>query len=283
MVTCTTVEHTRKLLQSVRKMGKSIGYVPTMGALHEGHLQLIRSSVAGNGFTTCSIFVNPIQFNNPDDLVKYPRTLEKDKELLEGAGCDLLFAPPVEEMYPGGEKPEVNVDFGVLDKVMEGKFRPGHFHGVAVVVKRLFDIIEPGKAYFGKKDFQQLGVVSHMVHALKLPLEIVPCETVRESDGLAMSSRNTRLTIAERAIAPYIYKVLKMTHEKSGSMPPRELEEWAIRKIGEKPELRVEYFEICNRETLLPLGDWNEPEGAAACTAVFLGDVRLIDNIELFS
>ena len=283
MVTCTTVEETKKILHSVREKRKIIGFVPTMGALHEGHLRLIRRSVSENGFTACSIFVNPIQFNNPEDLAKYPRTLEKDKEMVEGAGCDLLFAPSVGEMYPGGEKPEVKVDFGMLDKVMEGKFRPGHFQGVAVVVKRLFEIIEPGKAYFGKKDFQQLAIISQMVHSLKLPVEIVPCETVREPDGLAMSSRNTRLTPAERAIAPHIYEVLQLVKEKRGGMSVRELELWATKKINEKPELRVEYFEICNRKTLLPLHDWNEPEGAVACTAVFLDEVRLIDNIELFS
>jgi len=154
---------------------------------------------------------------------------------------------------------------------------------VAVVVKRLFDIIRPDKAYFGKKDFQQLSVVSRMVDELKIPLEIVPCETVREPDGLAMSSRNMRLTPEERAVAPYIHRVLKLTGERAGTMPPRELEQWAISKIGEQPVLRVEYFEICNRATLLPLNDWKEPEGAVACTAVFLGEVRLIDNLELFS
>jgi pantoate--beta-alanine ligase len=283
MVTCTTVEETRKFLQPVREIGKSIGYVPTMGALHEGHLELIRRSVAENGFTTCSIFVNPIQFNNPGDLARYPRMPEKDTELLLGAGCDLVFAPSVEEMYPGGKKPVVEVNFGMLDKVMEGQFRPGHFLGVAVVVKRLFDIIEPARAYFGKKDFQQLAVISHLVNSLKLPLEIIPCDTVREPDGLAMSSRNLRLTPSERVIAPHICNVLQMVRERAVSIPVRDLELWATNKIGEKPELRVEYFEICNRETLLPLRDWNEPEGAVACTAVFLGEVRLIDNIELFS
>jgi pantoate--beta-alanine ligase len=283
MVTCTTIGETQKILDSVRKKGETIGFVPTMGALHEGHLRLIRRSVSENNFTACTIFVNPIQFNNPDDLAKYPRTLEKDRQMLEEAGCDLLLAPSVDEMYPGGEKPVVAVDFGVLEKVMEGKFRPGHFRGVAVVVKRLFDITRPTRAYFGKKDFQQLAVVKRMVDALNIPLEIVPCETIREPDGLAMSSRNLRLSPAGRSTAPQIYKVLRMVKDLAGKIPMRELEQMAIKQINATDGLQAEYFEICNRATLLPLNDWNEPEGAVACTAVFLEEVRLIDNIELFS
>jgi len=254
-----------------------------MGALHEGHLTLVRRSKRENDITVCSIFVNPVQFNNKEDLVKYPRMLAADSKLLASVGCDLIFSPPEEEMYPGGQEPVVEIDFGMLDKVMEGRFRPGHFMGVAVVVKRLFEIVEPDRAYFGKKDFQQLAVIKRLVNLLKIPLEVIPCETVRENDGLAMSSRNMRLTIGERMIAPHIYKVLCGVKDRAGTLPVEELKSWAVKKIAEKPELRPEYFEIAANDTLLPLHDWTDRKKAVAFTAVYLGDVRLIDNIELFS
>ena len=283
MIIYTTVKETQKTISALRETGKSIGFVATMGALHEGHLSLIRRSKKENDITVCSIFVNPIQFNNKEDLIRYPRTLEKDCRLLENEGCDFVFAPDMEEMYPGGEKPKVEVDFGMLDKVMEGKFRPGHFNGVAIVVKRLFDIIDPSRAYFGKKDFQQLAVIKHLVKTMKLPLEIVSCDTVREPDGLAMSSRNMRLTVAQRMIAPHIYHVLRSVKEKAGIVPVKKLKSWAILKIHEKQELRVEYLEVDDKDTLLPLNDWSARDRAVALAAVYLGDVRLIDNIELFS
>jgi pantoate--beta-alanine ligase len=278
-----TIRETRTWLGAHRKKGQSIGFVPTMGALHEGHLALIRRSLAENDLTVCSIFVNPIQFNNKEDLSRYLRTLPADARLLEQEGCHLLFAPDSDEMYPKGETEPFSLDFGMLDKVMEGKFRPGHFKGVAIVVKKLFEIVGPGKAYFGKKDFQQLAVISHMVREMKIPVTIVPCETIREADGLAMSSRNMRLTIAERNIAPRIYEVLTRTRDRAGKIPVRELKEWAIKKIQENPAMRVEYFEIGDRESLMPFENWAFKERALAFTAVFLGDVRLIDNIELFS
>ena len=283
MIILTTVKETQRAIPALKGEGKSIGFVATMGALHKGHLSLIRRSKKENDITVCSIFVNPIQFNNKEDLIRYPRTLEKDCRLLENEGCDFVFAPDVEEMYPGGEKSKVEVDFGILDKVMEGKFRPGHFNGVAIVVKRLFDIIDPSRAYFGKKDFQQLAVIKHLVKTMKLPLEIVPCDTVREPDGLAMSSRNMRLTVAQRMIAPHIYHVLRSVKEKAGIVPVKKLKSWAILKIHEKQELRVEYLEVDDKDTLLPLNDWSARDRAVALAAVYLGDVRLIDNIELFS
>lgn len=282
MVTFATIKETQKYLHQFRKKGKSIGFVPTMGALHEGHLALIRRSKEENEITVCSIFVNPIQFNNRDDLIKYPRMLAEDSKLLERAGCDVIFSPTEEEMYPGGQMSAVEIDFGMLGKVMEGKFRPGHFKGVAIVVKRLLDIVEPTRVYFGKKDFQQLAVIQHLVKMMKIPVEVIPCITVRENDGLAMSSRNLRLTIGERMIAPHIYQVLFRVKEMAGEIPVEELKRWAIRKIQEKPELRVEYFEIGDKDTLLPLDDWSNQDRAVAFTAVCLGDVRLIDNIELF-
>jgi len=270
-------------LASKREAGLTIGFVPTMGALHAGHLDLVSRSIKETGLTVCSIFVNPIQFNNKADLEKYPRPLAQDLAKLEETGCDVVFVPETGEMYPEGEKYSVDLDFGMLDQVMEGKFRPGHFMGVAVVVKKLFDIVTPDVAYFGKKDFQQLAIITHMVNALKIQVKIVPCETIREPDGLAMSSRNVRLTEAERKAAPEIYRVLLNTREQTGKMPVHALKEWAVRNLQNTPGFSVEYFEIGDKETLMPVNDWNSRERAVAFVAVFLGDVRLIDNIELFS
>ena len=278
----TTIKELQAFLGSKTVKGKSIGFVPTMGALHDGHITLVKRSKMENDFTVCSIFINPIQFNNPEDLLKYPRNLARDAKWLGECGCDVLFAPEVAEMYPEGEEPVIDVDFGMLDKIMEGKFRPGHFKGVAIVVKKLFAIVNPTKAYFGKKDFQQLAVIRHMVSALTLPVEVVACDTVRETDGLAMSSRNMRLTIAERNLAPIVYQVLSKLRQKSGKLPVWELREWAIKKIQEHPEFRVEYLEIGDCVSLMPIENWSHKDRAMAFTAVFLGDVRLIDNIELF-
>lgn len=278
----STIASFREYLALRRKQGLKVGFVPTMGALHEGHLDLVRRSLRENGVTACSIFVNPTQFNNPDDLANYPRTLAHDVRLLEETGCSVLFTPAVAEMYPEEEGPPVEVEFGLLDKVMEGRFRPGHFRGVVTVVKKFFDITEPDRAYFGKKDYQQLAVIRHMVSRLGLPVEIVPCETVREPDGLAMSSRNMRLTIAERQSAPVICRVLRKVKEKVGKVPVSELKEWAVKKMEETPGLRVEYFEIGDRDTLLPIDRWAHKDRAVAFVAAFLGDVRLIDNLELF-
>jgi pantoate--beta-alanine ligase len=254
-----------------------------MGALHEGHLRLIAQARAENDLAVCSIFVNPIQFNNKEDLAKYPRNLPHDLRLLRQAGCDMVFCPSAEEMYPAGKNEPVDLDLGMLDKVLEGRFRPGHFRGVMTVVKKLFDLVGPSKAYFGKKDYQQLMVIRKMVGGLNLPVEIVACETVREEDGLAMSSRNLRLTIGERQVARRIFEVLCKVREKGSRTPVWELKEWAIKKIQEDPAFRVEYFEIADRDTLMPIENWTQSHKAVALTAVFLGDVRLIDNVELFS
>lgn len=278
----STLREMERFITPLTEKGTSIGFVPTMGALHEGHLSLIRRAKAENQLTLCSVFVNPIQFNNPEDLDKYPRTLSTDVKMLEKAGCDVLFSPLAEEMYPQGTTESLELDWGMLDKVMEGKFRPGHFKGVAIVVKKLFSLTHPTRAYFGKKDYQQLAVIRSMVEQLRLPVAIIPCNTVREPDGLAMSSRNMRLSIAERQVAPVIYEVLCRVREKAGKMPVKELREWAIRKIQEHPSIRVEYFEIGDKETLMPLENWSLKSRAVAFTAVFLGDVRLIDNLELF-
>lgn len=283
MTETSKIKEAKLWLKPYLKKGLRIGFVPTMGALHEGHLRLIRQSKQENDITVCSIFVNPIQFNNQDDLVKYPRNLALDARLLRSNGCDMLFSPAVEEMYPEGKTGSPDIEFGMLDKVMEGKFRPGHFKGVVIVVRKLFDIISPSNAYFGKKDYQQMMVVSRMKEILGLPVQIIGCETVREDDGLAMSSRNLRLTIGERQVARRIFEVLCKVREKGTRTPVWELREWAIKKIQEDSRFRVEYFEIADRETLMPIENWGQKTQAVALTAVYLGDVRLIDNVELFS
>ncbi len=279
----TTIKEAKLWLRTYQKKNLKIGFVPTMGALHDGHLRLIAQSRAENDITVCSVFVNPIQFNNPEDLAKYPRNLSLDARLLKSHGCNMMFCPSVEEMYPNGKQDPVDLEYGMLDKVMEGKFRPGHFKGVVTVVKKLFDIIGPSNAYFGKKDYQQLMIIKHMQASLGLPVNIIGCETVREDDGLAMSSRNLRLTIGERQVARRIFEVLCKVREKGTKTPVWELKEWAIKKIQEDSVFRVEYFEIADRETLMPVEAWGHKNQLVALTAVFLGDVRLIDNVELFS
>lgn len=260
--------------------GLTHGFVPTMGALHEGHLDLVRRAGRDNGQTSCSIFVNPIQFNHAEDLEKYPRTLENDLEMLAGAGCDLVFVPSVEEMYPGPVSEKY--DFGELERVMEGKYRPGHFNGVAVVVKKLFGIMEPGRAYFGEKDFQQLRIIQELVRRDAIPVEIVPCTTVREPDGLAMSSRNRRLSPEERAIAPLIHLVLSEVKKQAGHTPVQEIKDWAVSQLSGSGFV-VDYFEIAESQSLRPVTEWVSGTAVRAFTACFLGKVRLIDNMELFS
>ena len=275
-----TIPSTQAAIRKEIGNGKTIGFVPTMGALHEGHLVLIRRAVAENDFVVVSIFVNPIQFNNPDDLAKYPRTLETDLKMLESTGCHLVFAPSAEEMYPEPDRSEF--DFGKLDKVMEGKFRPGHFNGVAIVVKKLFEIVSPHKAYFGEKDFQQLAIIKNMVSQLNLPVHIVPCPIVREPDGLAMSSRNTRLSPKERSEALIIFKALSGISENYSWFIPDGVKQLVRGEIKESPLFRVEYVDVVDTETLQPFEDWNDVEHAVVCVAAFIGSVRLIDNIKLF-
>jgi pantoate--beta-alanine ligase len=275
-----TIAETGDYISEIRAKGQTIGFVPTMGALHQGHLSLFEAAKNDNDVVVASIFVNPIQFNNKEDLEKYPRTPEEDFRKLEEAGCSMVFVPDVKEMYP---EPVVDkYDFGHLDKVMEGKFRPGHFNGVAVVVRKLFEIINPDRAYFGLKDYQQLKIIETMTRELKLPVEIVACPTMREPDGLAMSSRNVRLTPEERIIAPAIYRVLSQIKEKTRKYSITELENWAVHQLNNYEELNVEYLEIVDAETLLRPGDWNDSESMVVCTAVHLGKVRLIDNLILF-
>jgi len=273
MVNAMQMEHSAK---------HTIGFVPTMGALHQGHLSLVGESKNNNDITVCSIFINPIQFNNKQDLEKYPRNRDEDLSLLQSAGCDYVFEPEVNEIYQNGI-PVLDLNFGTLDKVLEGKFRPGHFKGVAIVVQKLLEIITPDNAYFGKKDFQQLLVIRHLVSSLQLPVKIHACPIFREPDGLAMSSRNLRLTIGERQIASLIYSTLCKVRDKAGQLPVKELRQWAIKKINSNTAFTVEYFEIVDKNDLHILENWKDRQNMLACTAVFLGDVRLIDNIELFS
>lgn len=281
MITLThTISETQTAIQHQISEGKTIGFVPTMGALHEGHITLIRRAALENDFVVVSIFVNPIQFNNPEDLAKYPRNLTADIKQLEETGCNLVFAPTADEMYPEPDLTEF--DFGQLDKVMEGKFRPGHFNGVAIVVKRLFEIVTPTKAYFGEKDFQQLAIIKRMVSILQIPIEIVPCPIVREADGLAMSSRNARLTPEERNEAPVIYKALSGIKENYSWFIPDGIKQLVTGEIQENHRFRVEYVSVVNAETLLPFEDWQDVEHAVVCVAAFIGSVRLIDNIVLY-
>lgn len=279
MIILKSIPGTKAHLQQLRQDGKTIGFVPTMGALHKGHISLIRRANLENDIVVCSIFVNPIQFNNKKDLEKYPRTLDDDIKMLEEVECDVLFAPDVDEMYP--EPVFDKYDFGNLDKVMEGKHRPGHFNGVAVVVRKLFDVVEPQKAYFGMKDFQQLRIIQAMVEKLNIPVNIIPCPTLREKDGLAMSSRNVRLTKSERKLAPAIYQVLRGVKEKIGVITPVEAEIWAANQLNKYDEMEVEYFSIVSTDDLLQVESWDENTGVVACTAVNLGSVRLIDNLIL--
>ena len=269
--------------------GLKVGFVPTMGALHEGHISLINRAKKENDIVVCSVFVNPIQFNNPTDLEKYPRTPEGDCEKLQNAGCDAVFMPSVEEMYP--EKVEDHYDFGDLERVMEGACRPGHFNGVAIVVRKLFEIVNPDRAYFGEKDFQQLAIINKMVNNLNMNLEIVPCPIIRENDGLAMSSRNVRLNETERAIAPKIFSTLKDAVSKidatgvtslQNSMSPAEMKEYALAKYSEIKEFDVEYVEITDEINLQSIENWNECEHARIFVALQLGPVRLIDNVRIF-
>lgn len=270
----------QRFVEEKHNLGLKVGFVPTMGALHEGHLSLINRAKNDNDIVVSSVFVNPIQFNNPTDLEKYPRTPELDIEKLKNAGCDAVFMPSVEEMYP--EKVEDHYDFGDLERVMEGACRPGHFNGVAIVVRKLFEIVNPDKAYFGEKDFQQLAIIKKMVRDLNMGLEIVPCPIIRENDGLAMSSRNVRLNEAERAIAPKIFATLNDAVSKKDSMSPAEMREYALAKYAEIKEFDVEYVEITDEINLQSITNWDECEHARIFVALQLGPVRLIDNVRIF-
>jgi pantoate--beta-alanine ligase len=272
-----TIQELRHVLDSDRNCGHTIGFVPTMGALHQGHLALVERAGRENDKVVVSIFVNPNQFNDPNDLRNYPRNLETDIALLNTVTCNYVFAPSVDEVYPA---PDDRIfDFGELETVMEGRFRPGHFNGVAQVVSRLFDMVTPDRAYFGLKDFQQYSIIKSMVKRLSLPIDIVPCDIVRESDGLAMSSRNALLTREHRDAAPNIYRILREALGESEILSPQQVKDSLISKLDSIELLRIEYFEIVDEITLQPINSWDQPGRKVGCIAVFAGPVRLIDNI----
>ncbi|HDO28063.1 MAG TPA: pantoate--beta-alanine ligase [Bacteroidetes bacterium] len=279
MKTFDSISGISRFLHTAKKQGKTIGFVATMGALHRGHLTLMQKAKNENDILVVSVFVNPLQFNNPEDLEKYPRNIEHDRMLLEEVGCDVLFNPGVKEMYP--EPGSTQYDFGLLEKVMEGPSRPGHFNGVAVVVKKLFDIIRPDKAYFGEKDFQQLAIIQKLVKMENLPVQIVPCPIVRENDGLAMSSRNERLTAGKRQIAPFVYQTLKEAAKKSSTMTPDEVRLFVRNRFKDEPDFQLEYFEIADDRELQPVSNWNEAGGILGFVAASLENVRLIDNMRI--
>lgn len=277
MIVFKTIPLLNAFLDVQRKEGKKIGFVPTMGALHMGHISLVQTSCSENDFTVCSIFVNPTQFNNKTDLAKYPRNTEADMKKLLEAGCEVLFSPDVEEMYPNGLQTNPQ-DYGEISALYEGAFRPGHFDGVIAIVTRLFQIVTPHQVYFGQKDYQQCMVVNELIKRNGFDIRMHVCPTQREADGLAMSSRNVRLGAAERQQALVLYEALEMVRQQFRKLPVEELKTRALNLIAGKPKLKPEYFEICHAHTLKPLNEQgNEP--AVALVAAHCGAVRLIDNM----
>jgi len=294
MIIFYSIRELQKHLDSIRDQRKIIGFVHTTGALHKGHISPIEAAKSQLDVIVCSIFVNPTQFNDINDLINYPKNLDSDIQLLEKAGCDVLFTPEIGEMYTSEElalkKQQIDdrswtqgkpVNFGLLDKVMEGAHRPGHFNGVAQVVSKLFRIVEPHKAFFGQKDFQQVAIIRSMVKQLELAVEIITCPIMREADGLAMSSRNVRLTAEERKVTPLISKTLFKIKELVNNKSIAELKAYAEEEIGSEPGMHLDYFEIVNAETLEKISDFSQAESVVACIAVALRTVRLIDNITL--
>lgn len=274
----SSIKDLKNFLALEREKGKKIGLVPTMGALHAGHISLVKRCVAENDICVVSDFVNPTQFNDKHDLETYPRTLEADCALLEPVGCDYVFAPSVAEMYP---EPDTRVfDLGPVAAVMEGPRRPGHFNGVAQVVSELFYIVEPDNAYFGEKDFQQIAVIREMVRQLNLPVHIVDCPIQREADGLALSSRNTRLTPEQRQKAPVIARTLKESTTFVPAKSVQEVIDFVVNTINQVPEMKVEYFEIVDGHTMQSIKNWSDTTYPVGCITVYCGEVRLIDNIK---
>ncbi len=274
----SSIKDLKNFLALEREKGKKVGLVPTMGALHAGHISLVKRCVAENDICVVSDFVNPTQFNDKHDLETYPRTLDADCALLEPVGCDYVFAPSVAEMYP---EPDTRVfNLGPVAEVMEGPRRPGHFNGVAQVVSKLFYIVEPDNAYFGEKDFQQIAVIREMVRQLNLPVHIVDCPIQREADGLALSSRNTRLIPEQRQKAPVIARTLKESTTFVPAKSVQEVIDYVVNTINQVPEMEVEYFEIVDGNTMQPIQNWSDTTYPVGCITVYCGEVRLIDNIK---
>ena len=273
-----TIKDLQAELTALRAQGKKVGLVPTMGALHAGHASLVKRSANENDVTVVSVFVNPTQFNDKNDLAKYPRTLDADCRLLEDCGVTFVFAPSVEEMYPQPDTRQFS--YAPLDTVMEGAFRPGHFNGVCQIVSKLFDAVTPDRAYFGEKDFQQLAIIREMVRQMKYKLEIVGCPIVREQDGLALSSRNKRLSAEERENALKISQTIFKSRTFAASHTVSETQKMVEDAIEDAPGLRLEYFEIVDGNTLQKISNWEDTSYAVGCITVFCGEVRLIDNIK---
>lgn len=274
-----TIAELQAELREARKAGRTVGLVPTMGALHEGHASLVRRSVSENGTTVVSVFLNPTQFNDKTDLEKYPRTLEADCALLEVCGATVVFAPSVEEIYP---EPDTRVfSYPPTDSVMEGAFRPGHFNGVCQIVSKLFMMVEPDRAYFGEKDFQQIAVIRRMVDDFGMKLEIVPCPVIREESGLAMSSRNTLLSAEERQIASHIYRTLAESRQWAKEDSVSSVHDRVVNTLNEVPGLEVQYYNIVDGKTLADVTSWDESNDIVGCITVFCGSqpIRLIDHI----
>jgi len=262
------------------KKNANIGFVPTMGALHKGHISLVKQAKNDNDVVVVSIFVNPTQFDKQEDLVNYPKTLDQDLALLENVNCDIVFTPTAEEIYKKSITSET-FSFDGLEHQMEGKFRTGHFDGVGTIVKKLLEIVKPTKAYFGEKDFQQLQIIKNMVKNHSISVDIVGCDIYREEDGLAMSSRNARLTKEHRKAAPFIYKTLKQAKEKFGIDNAVKVTQWVENQFKNHPLLKLEYFQIADEETLQPINEKDQGQKYRAFIAVFAGEIRLIDNISL--
>ena len=277
MKVVNTVAELNAALAPLKREG--VGFVPTMGALHAGHRSLVERARRENDTVVVSVFVNPTQFNDKNDLKNYPRTPEADCAILEAAGADIVFMPTVEDIYP--EPDTRQFDFGLVDKVMEGATRPGHFNGVAQVVSRLFTLVNPARAYFGEKDFQQIAVIKAMVEQLSIDIEIVECVIVRGEDGLALSSRNELLTPEHRAAAPHIYATISQCASKMESMSPEELTNWVVETIDSNPLLKTIYFEAVDARTMQRVEKWSDSERIQGCCAVQAGNIRLIDNIRI--
>ncbi len=272
-----TISELKSLISGYKQENKTVGLVPTMGALHAGHKSLVDRARKENDIVVVSVFVNPTQFNNKQDLVTYPRTEERDCALLEAAGCDVVFMPAVEEVYP--EPDNRQFDLGAVAEVMEGAHRPGHFNGVAQIVSKLFGFVEPDRAYFGEKDFQQIAVIRKMVQLEGFKLQIVACPIKREDDGLALSSRNVRLTAEQRQLAPNIYRVLKESCNFAKSHTVAETEKFVVDSLNALPQMEVEYYSIVDALTMQPVSDWADADSITGCITVYCGEVRLIDNI----
>lgn len=273
-----SIQELKRYLAEERQHNRKIGFVPTMGALHNGHLSLVKRCVEENDVCVVSIFVNPTQFNDKNDLATYPRTLDNDCSLLEPAGCNYVFAPTEAEMYP--EPDTRTFDFGTVSAVMEGARRPGHFNGVAQIVSKLFYAVEPDNAYFGEKDFQQIAVIRAMVKQLNIPVKINACPILREADGLALSSRNVRLTPEQRQKAPLIARTLKESTNFAVGKSVQEVIDYVVNTINADPVMRVEYYEIVDGYTMESIENWSDADYVVGCITVYCGEVRLIDNIK---